>query len=112
MTRQFLWGFLSLGMLLNVCRTILYADEMPTVKVSNVRRVFHNGEHNAFTDMVRFQGRYYLAFRSCPEGHMIHPTASVIILASDDLQVWQQVHRFRVKRRDTRDPHFLVFGKN
>ena len=109
MTRQFLWGFLSLGMLLNVCPTILYADEMPTVKVSNVRRVFHNGEHNAFTDMVRFQGRYYLAFRSCPEGHMIHPTASVIILASDDLQMWQQVHRFRVKRRDTRDPHFLVF---
>jgi hypothetical protein len=40
---------------------------------------------------------------------MVHPTASVIILASDDGRDWRQVHRFRVKKRDTRDPHFLVF---
>jgi hypothetical protein len=40
---------------------------------------------------------------------MVHPTASIIILASDDLHVWRPVHQFRVKDRDTRDPHFLVF---
>lgn len=81
----------------------------PNVQVANVRRAFHNGEHNAFTDMVRFRDRYYLTFRSCPDGHMVHPTASIIVLASDDLNAWQEVHRFRVKHRDTRDPHFLVF---
>lgn len=81
----------------------------PQVTVSNIRRAFHNGEHNAFTDMVRFQDRYYLTFRSCPDGHMVHPTASVIVLASDDLQTWEQVHRFQVRHRDTRDPHFLIF---
>lgn len=85
------------------------AAELPDVTVTNVRRVFHNGEHNAFTDLVRFQGRFYLTFRSCPDGHMVHPTASIIILASDDAKKWKQVHRFRVPRRDTRDPHFLVF---
>ncbi len=85
------------------------AAEPPQVEVSNVRRVFHNGEHNAFTDLVKFQDRYYLTFRSCPDGHMVHPTASIIILVSDDLQDWEQVHRFSVKHRDTRDPHFLVF---
>lgn len=85
------------------------ADELPKVNVTNVRRVFHNGEHNAFTDLVRFGDRYYLTFRSCPDGHMVHPTASVIILASDDLHEWKQVHRFSVPLRDTRDPHFLVF---
>jgi hypothetical protein len=81
----------------------------PAVQVSNVRRVFHNGEHNAFTDLVRFRDRFYLTFRSCPDGHPVHPTASVIVLASDDANEWQQVHQFRVKHRDTRDPHFLVF---
>ncbi|MCP4169216.1 MAG: hypothetical protein GY758_00405 [Fuerstiella sp.] len=81
----------------------------PRVQVSNVRRVFHNGEHNAFTDLVRFQDRYYLTFRSCPDGHMVHPTSSIIIMVSDDLESWQQVHRFSVKHRDTRDPHFLAF---
>jgi len=81
----------------------------PEVKVSNVRRVFHNGEHNAFTDLVRFRDRFYLTFRSCPDGHMVHPTASIIILASTDAKQWEPVHRFGVEKRDTRDPHFLVF---
>ncbi|WP_372899225.1 hypothetical protein, partial [Stieleria sp.] len=86
-----------------------HADGPPQVNVTNIRRVFHNGEHNAFTDLVRFRGKYYLTFRSCPDGHMVHPTASVIILASDDAKEWHQVHQFSVRHRDTRDPHFLVF---
>jgi hypothetical protein len=32
------------------------AAEPPAVTVTNIRRVFHNGEHNAFTDLVRFKG--------------------------------------------------------
>ena len=85
------------------------AAELPTVKVTNVRRVFHNGEHNAFTDLVRFNNRFYLTFRSCPDGHMVHPTSSIIILVSNDSKEWKLVHQFSVKHRDTRDPHFLVF---
>jgi len=79
------------------------------VHVDSVRRIFHNGEHNAFTDLCLFQGRFYLAFRSCPDGHGVNPTASIIILSSIDGKEWQQVHRFFVPKRDTRDPHFLVF---
>ena len=86
-----------------------FAGEGPKVRIANVRRVFHNGEHNAFTDLTRFRDRYYLTFRSCPDGHMVHPTASVVIMTSDDLKTWKQVHRFNVKHRDTRDPHFLIF---
>jgi hypothetical protein len=83
--------------------------QLPDVRVHSIRRVFHNGEHNAFTDLVRFKGKFYLAFRSCPDGHMVHPTASIIILSSSDAEHWEAVHRFRVEKRDTRDPHFLVF---
>ncbi|MEX0675658.1 MAG: hypothetical protein WD063_01195 [Pirellulales bacterium] len=90
---------------------LAFAEEPPQVKVANVRRVFHNGQHNAFTDLVRFRDRFYLTFRSCPDGHMVHPTASIIVLASDDAKAWRQAHRFRVEKRDTRDPHFLVFGE-
>ena len=82
---------------------------LPEVRVTNVRRVFHNGEHNAFTDLIRFQNRYFLAFRSCPDGHMVHPTASIIVLASQDLKSWEKVNQFSVPMRDTRDPHFLEF---
>lgn len=86
------------------------AEALPKVRVEAIRRVFDDGPHNAFTDLVRFQGRVYLTFRNCPDGHMVNPTSSVIIMASDDGKEWQQVHRFSVKRRDTRDPHFLVFN--
>jgi hypothetical protein len=89
--------------------SMLLGEQTPQVRVTNIRRVFHNGEHNAFTDLICFQGRYYLTFRSCPDGHGVHPTASIIILASDDTQTWNQVHQFRVALRDTRDPHFLEF---
>ena len=81
----------------------------PAVRVKSVRKLFHNGEHNAFTDMCKFQGKYYLTFRSCPDGHMLHPTSTIIIMSSEDAKTWKQVHRFSVKLRDVRDPHFLVF---
>lgn len=99
-----------LALLFIVTCGLVSAAEPPTVTVTNIRRVFHNGEHNAFTDLVRFKGQLYLTFRSCPDGHMVNPTASVIIMRSgDDGATWEQVDRFSVKERDTRDPHFLVF---
>ena len=83
--------------------------DLPRVRVASVRRIFDNGEHNAFTDMVCFRGRFFLTFRSCPDGHGVHPTSSIIVMSSEGGQDWQLVHRFRVPKRDVRDPHFLVF---
>ena len=85
------------------------AASLPRLRVESVRRVFHNGEHNAFTDLIRYKDLYYLTFRSCPDGHMVHPTSSIRVLSSRDGREWRQVHRFNVPKRDTRDPHFLIF---
>ncbi len=85
------------------------AAELPQVNVTNVRRVFHNGEHNAFTDLIRWRGRFWLTFRSCPDGHMVHPTSSILVLSSDDTKTWKEEHRFSVPHRDTRDPHLFDF---
>ncbi|MBM4090880.1 MAG: hypothetical protein FJ276_15870 [Planctomycetes bacterium] len=95
------------------CGAVLTANasaaDLPRVTVTNVRRVFHNGEHNAFTDLIRWENRFWLTFRSCPDGHMVHPTSSVIVLSSADARQWTPAHRFSVPLRDTRDPHFLAF---
>jgi hypothetical protein len=40
---------------------------------------------------------------------MVHPTSCIIVLRSPDGTTWDEVHRFRVEQRDTRDPHFLIF---
>ncbi len=83
--------------------------EPPKVKIISVNRIFDNGEHNAFTDMIRFKEYIYLTFRSCPDGHMVYPTSSIIVMRSKDGKKWEDVNRFHVKYRDTRDPHFLKF---
>ncbi len=101
-----LLGLISSAMALTA---LAGAAELPTVQVTEVRQVFHNGEHNAFTDLTRWREKFWLTFRSCPDGHMVHPTSCIIVLSSEDAQVWKEEHRFFVPLRDTRDPHFLVF---
>ena len=85
------------------------AGAEPKVRVDHVRRAFHNGEHNAFTDLIRWRDRYWLTFRSCPDGHQVAASASVIVLSSQDALTWHEEHRFSVPQRDPRDPHFLNF---
>ena len=53
-------------------------SEPAEIRVTNVRRVFNNGEHDAFTSLIRFRDRYYLSFRSCPDGHYAYPTSSLM----------------------------------
>lgn len=90
--------------------TTLHAADLPEVKVENIRRAFHNGEHNAFTDLIRWKGKLWLTFRTCPDGHMVFPTSRVLILSSEDEgKNWKEEHEFSVPFRDVRDPHFLEF---
>lgn len=100
---------LATGVFLAVGAAGADGADLPVVKVGPSRMAFDNGEHNAFTDLCRYRGRIYLAFRSCPDGHGVHPSSSIIVLVSDDGKSWEEVHRFGVEKRDVRDPHFLVF---
>ena len=81
----------------------------PSVRVDSVRPVFDDGNHNAFTDLCRFKGRFYLTFRSSPEGHGVYASSRIVVLASVDAGEWQEVFAFSVADRDVRDPHFLIF---
>lgn len=83
--------------------------QLPAVGLTSVKRIFYNGEHNAFTDLIRFNGKYFLTFRSCPDGHGVSEKASIIVRSSSDGDEWNTVYRFHVEGRDTRDPHFLIF---
>ena len=79
------------------------ADDI--VKPLEVRKVFANGKHNAFTAMRRFKGDLWLAFRS-GDAHN-SPTADVLVLRSKDGREWQQAHTFDVAK-DDRDPQMVV----
>lgn len=105
-----LWLTVLALLLLVGPESIQAESKTPKVRVSNIRRLPHNGEHNAFTDLCKFKDRYYLAYRTCPDGHMVHPTSSIMVLTSKDLQKWEKAVQFHVPLRDTRDPHFLIFA--
>ncbi len=83
---------------------------LPNINLVSVRAVARDANHNAFTDLVRFGDSLYLTFRTCPDGHGIAPTSSIRVLRSANGSDWEEVHRFSVENRDTRDPHFLVFN--
>ena len=85
-------------------------SDLPRIEVDAIHRIVDDGLHNAFTDLAKFQGRFFLAYRSCPEGHMIFPTSKIHVLVSDDgVNDWEEVFCFSVPSRDVRDPHFLLF---
>lgn len=87
------------------------AAALPKVRVENIRRVVATeGVHNAFTDLVRWKGKYWLAFRSSTIGHVVNSQSAAVIMCSDDTKTWKEAYRFSVKERDTRDPHFMVLG--
>lgn len=83
-------------------------SDSASIEYGPVRTARQDEHHNAFTDLCRFRDRYFLAFRSCPEGHQV-AIARIVILASDDGNRWDEVYSFDVPHRDPRDPHFLVF---
>ncbi len=61
-----------------------HTERAPRLEVVQVRRISHNSEHNAFTDLCRYRDRSFLRFRNCPDGHGVHPTESIIVLNSED----------------------------
>lgn len=89
---------LSLGLAASI-----HAED--TVKPLEVRKVFANGKHNAFTAMRRFKGDLWLAFRS-GENHN-SATADVLVLRSNDGKDWQQAYKFDATK-DDRDPQMVV----
>ena len=54
------------------------------ISVSSVEQLYTDENHNAFTDLCRFNGQYFLVFRTCPDGHMIFPTSKIVVYKSDD----------------------------
>ena len=82
----------------------------PDVHLKSMRKIFDDGNHNAFTDMVWFRDRIYLSFRSCPDGHMLYTSSRGVILSSANGNEWTKVFEYSVPDRDTRDPHLCVFG--
>jgi len=76
------------------------------VKLDWVRKIYDDSMHCAFTDMVRWNGWYYVAFRRA-FAHGMVPFGDVFVIRSRDLGQWD-VCGMLTTGFDDRDPAFVA----
>lgn len=78
-----------------------------------VERLFADGYHNAFTDLCRWRGHYYLCFRTA-QTHGVDPPGDVVVYRSAHLADGAQADWELCARLDTgaddRDPKLIDAG--
>ncbi len=75
-----------------------------------VQRVWGTAPHNAFTDLVRFKGRWYCSFR---EGAAhVSPDGAIRVLSSADGVRWDAAALIAFPAGDLRDPKLTVTQDN
>src|SRR5437879_2053639 len=95
---------LSLFALLAFGGGLVHADD--TIKLVEVRRIWDKAPHNAFTDLVRFKGRWFCVFRE-GRGH-VSPDGALRVLTSTDGAKWESTALMRSPNSDLRDAKITV----
>ncbi len=101
-------GFLKLAgaaLIASVC--ILVANRLPAeapppkAELTEVRKIWDAAPHNAFTDLIRFKGRWFCVFRE-GKAH-VSPDGALRIITSRDGRTWTSAALIRSSIGDLRD---------
>lgn len=76
------------------------------MRLVEVNRIWDRGPHNAFTDLVRFQGRWFCVFRE-GQGH-VSPDGALRVIVSDDGLAWESAALVTSQTADLRDAKISV----
>jgi len=100
--------------LLSVCFTIIIVQVFATEKPDfTVKKIWSGAPHNAFTDLIRYNNKFYCTFREA-SGHVpgVNGTDGKIrILESKDGEVWQSLALLEKKGYDLRDSKLSITPK-
>jgi hypothetical protein len=77
-------------------------------QLMDLEPLFADGYHNAFTDLLYWQGHYYLTFRTA-QSHSIETPGDIRVYRSADLSTWTQCAHFDTGG-DDRDPKLIDGG--
>lgn len=102
-------GFCVAASLL-LCVSHALADAPVTAEILEVRKIWDKAPHNAFTDLIRWDGRFYCVFRE-GRGHA-STDGKVRALESKDADVWQSAALIALEGYDLRDAHVSVTPDN
>ena len=86
-----------------VCAGVCSAAEP---EVLEVRQIWGKAPHSAFTDLIRYDGRWFCTFRE-GQGH-VSPDGSIRVITSRDSVEWDSAAHITSDTADLRDPKLCV----
>ncbi|MDX9753229.1 MAG: exo-alpha-sialidase [bacterium] len=85
----------------------LHAEEQSVqLKLLSVQKIWDQGNHNAFTDLVWYKDRFFCVFRE-GAGH-VSPEGTIRVLSSRDGKQWGSTALLSLAGYDLRDPKISV----
>jgi len=77
-----------------------------TLELIEVKKIWDKAPHNAFTDLVCWNERFYCVFREA-RGH-VSADGKIRVLQSEDAGLWDSAALISLEGYDLRDPHLSV----
>ncbi len=72
-------------------------------RIESVEKIWDRGLHNAFTDLIRFRGRWFCTFRE-GERHAAGQDGQIRVITSSDGESWESAALLATEGVDLRDP--------
>jgi len=82
------------------------AQGAETLRLIEVRKIWDKAPHNAFTDLIRFQDRWFCTFRE-GKAH-VSPDGALRVLISTDSTKWESAALITSPNSDLRDPKLTI----
>ena len=78
------------------------------MRIIDVKKIWDDGGHNAFTDICRWGGCFWISFRHSLNHSPDVAAGKIFILRSGDGQLWEKAAEMEREGADLRDPKFFV----
>ncbi|HWL07168.1 MAG TPA: sialidase family protein [Planctomicrobium sp.] len=98
-------AILSLAVLLSANEAL--AESSDSAEIIEVRKVWDQAKHNAFTDLIRHQDRWYCVFREATK-HTVSYDGSLRVLTSTDGENWTSAALITMPETDLRDAKISI----
>lgn len=77
-----------------------------SIEIVSVKKIWDKAPHSAFTDLIRFQGKWFCTFREA-QGH-VKGDGRIRILVSSDGDAWESAALLAEEGIDLRDPKISI----